>query len=75
MLWIPPGFAHGFLALTADTEFLYKCTAYYAPELERVIAWNDVELAIRWPLRAGEAPLVSPKDAAALPFSRAEWFP
>jgi dTDP-4-dehydrorhamnose 3,5-epimerase len=75
MLWVPPGFAHGFLALTDDTELLYKCTDYHAPELERSIAWNDATLAIRWPLGTGEAPLLSRKDAAALSFSRAECFP
>lgn len=64
-LWIPPGFAHGFLVLSASAEFLYKTTDYYAPECERSIAWNDPTLAIEWPL-AG-APLVSAKDAAAPP--------
>ena len=75
MLWVPPGFAHGFLALEDGTEFQYKCTAYYAPEHERVIAWNDPDLAIAWPLGAGESPRLSPRDAAAGSFRAAEYFP
>lgn len=61
-LWIPPGFAHGFVVLSETAEFLYKTTDYYAPQFERCIAWNDPDLAISWPV-AGE-PLLSPKDAA-----------
>ena len=53
MLWIPPGFAHGYLALNEAVDFLYKCTDFYAPAHERVIRWNDPELAIDWPLPAG----------------------
>jgi dTDP-4-dehydrorhamnose 3,5-epimerase len=73
MLWIPPGFGHGFLALEDDTDFLYKCTAFYAPADERCIAWNDPDLAIAWPLN-GELPAVSAKDAAGLPLGRAELY-
>lgn len=62
-MWIPPGLAHGFLVLSASADFLYKTTAYYAPEHERAILWNDPALAIAWPL-AGE-PLLSVKDAVA----------
>lgn len=59
-LWIPPGFAHGFLTLSASAEFLYKTTDYYAPECERCIAWNDPDIGIIWPL--SEEPLMSEKD-------------
>lgn len=68
-LWIPPGFAHGFLVLSEMAEFLYKTTDYYAPEYERCIVWNDSDLSIQWPLTA--PPLVSGKDAAGKPFSEA----
>lgn len=62
-LWIPPGFAHGFLTLTETAEFLYKTTDYYSVEHERSIHWNDPRLNIQWPLQ-GE-PIVSAKDAKA----------
>jgi len=68
-LWIPEGFAHGFVALTDDTHFLYKTTDVYARDCERAIAWNDPTLAIGWPLdRLDGPPRVAPKDAAAPPF-------
>lgn len=69
-LWVPPGFAHGFLVLSESAEFLYKTTDYYAPALERCIAWNDPDLAVDWPLES--APLLSVKDAAGLPLAAAE---
>lgn len=62
-LWIPPGFAHGFLTLSESAEFLYKTTDYYVPESERGIVWNDPLLAIVWPLL--ERPILSARDAAA----------
>lgn len=62
--WIPPGFAHGFLALERETHLLYKATTYYAKNSERSIAWNDPQLGIEWPLM-GATPLVAPKDAIA----------
>lgn len=62
-LWIPPGLAHGFLVLSESAEFLYKTTDYYAPELERVIIWNDPDLAIEWPIDG--VPLLSGKDAVS----------
>ncbi len=65
-LWIPPGFAHGFLALSADTHFLYKTTDVYARDCERSIRYDDPAIGITWPTVAGvPAPLVAPKDAAA----------
>ena len=73
MAWIPPGFAHGFLVVSGVAEVLYKATAYYAPEDEHTIAWNDPDLAIDWPL-AG-APVLSPKDAAGARFHDAEVYP
>ncbi|WP_326534113.1 dTDP-4-dehydrorhamnose 3,5-epimerase [Pseudorhodoferax sp.] len=72
-LWVPPGFAHGFLVLSDSADFLYKTSDYYAPEHERCIAWNDPALAIDWPL-AGAAPQVSGKDAQGLALAAAELF-
>lgn len=68
MLWVPPGFAHGFYVLSADAEFLYKCTSYYHPASEVSVRWDDPDLAIDWPLIDGEAPLLSAKDAAGIKF-------
>ncbi len=73
MLWIPAGFAHGFLALKEATEVLYKATDYYAPEHERCVVWNDPDIAIEWPL-AG-VPLVSEKDGRGVALKLAESFP
>lgn len=73
MLWVPPGFAHGFCVLSEFAEILYKQTAYYAPQHERSLLWNDSELAIDWPI-AG-TPILSDKDMAGLPFRQAEIFP
>jgi dTDP-4-dehydrorhamnose 3,5-epimerase len=71
-LWIPEGFAHGFLALADDTHFLYKTTDVYAKDCERCILWNDPALAIEWPLeRLAGPPLLAPKDAAAPTFAEA----
>lgn len=72
-MWVPPGFAHGFLVLSDSAEFLYKTTDFYAPEHERCIIWNDLDLAIDWPL-VGE-PLVSDKDSKGLKLSQAEVYP
>lgn len=68
-LYVPEGFAHGFLTLEPGVEVLYKVSAPYAPECERSVAWNDPDLAISWPLPAGQRPLLSSKDAAALPLA------
>ena len=70
-LWIPPGFAHGFLTLSETAEFLYKTTDYWSPEHERAILWNDATLKIDWPLN-GLTPQLAAKDAAAVGFSEAE---
>ena len=70
-LWIPPGFAHGFLVLSELAEVLYKLTDYQAPEHERCIAWEDPTLAIAWPLD-GKAPLLSVRDRAGNAFTSAE---
>jgi dTDP-4-dehydrorhamnose 3,5-epimerase len=73
MLWIPKGFAHGFVVLSDSAEFLYKTTDYWAPEHERCILWNDPELGIDWQL-GGTTPLLSAKDQAGKRFSEAEIF-
>lgn len=72
-MWIPPGFAHGFLTVSDSAEFLYKTTDYYAPESERCIAWNDPEIGIQWPIAT--APLLSAKDAEGVALRNAEVFP
>lgn len=72
-LWVPEGFAHGFLVLSEFAEFLYKTTDYYAPEHERCIRWDDPTLAIDWPLDG--APQLSAKDQAGLSFADAPAFP
>jgi len=72
LLWIPPGFAHGFLVTSDAAEFEYKCTAYYAPEYDRAIRWDDPEIGIEWPLDEGAAPLLSDKDAGAPYLAAAE---
>ncbi len=66
MLWIPPGFAHGFLVLSESADFLYKATEYYAPADEKTLAWNDPTVAIDWPLEAAQPPQVSAKDQAGV---------
>lgn len=71
-LWVPPGFAHGFVVLSEAAEFLYKTTDYYAPEHERCIAWDDPELAIDWSFEG--VPNLSAKDAQGQAFVRAEVF-
>lgn len=72
-LWIPPGFAHGFITLSETAEFLYKTTDYYSPEHERAIRWDDSQLAIAWPLPADDIQ-VSAKDEQALDLAHAETF-
>ena len=72
-LWVPPGFAHGFLVLSESADFLYKTTDYYAPAFERSIAWDDENLAIAWP-EVGVSPSLSAKDAQGAKFLSAEIF-
>jgi len=73
MLWVPPGFAHGFLAVSESVDFLYKTTDYWYPQHERTLLWNDPALGIVWPL-SGE-PVLAPKDAAGTPLAQAEVYP
>ncbi|TBU96520.1 dTDP-4-dehydrorhamnose 3,5-epimerase [Stutzerimonas kirkiae] len=72
-MWVPEGFAHGFLVLSESAEFLYKTTDYYAPEHERCLLWNDPRLGIDWPLQG--QPQLSAKDQVGLPLGEAELFP
>lgn len=74
MLWVPPGFAHGFLTLTDHADFLYKCTDYFSPAHERCIRWDDPDIGIDWPLN-GIIPQLSPKDAAGKLLREAEVYP
>jgi len=73
MLWIPPGFAHGFLVLSQAAEFLYKTTDYWYPQHERTLLWNDPALGIAWPLDG--PPTLAPKDAAGRPLASADLYP
>jgi dTDP-4-dehydrorhamnose 3,5-epimerase len=75
-LWVPAGFAHGFVVLSESADFLYKTTEYYAPEHERCIAWNDPAIGIDWPLAAHgiQAPVLSSKDTAGASLREAEVF-
>jgi dTDP-4-dehydrorhamnose 3,5-epimerase len=73
-IWVPAGFAHGFYVLSDWADVLYKVTDFYDPSGERTLMWNDANVAIRWPLREGSKPLLSPKDAQGLPLAKAELF-
>jgi dTDP-4-dehydrorhamnose 3,5-epimerase len=72
MLWVPPGFAHGFYVTSEYAEFLYKCSDIYDPEHERSIIWNDPDIAIEWPLVKDREPLLSAKDLKGVPINAAE---
>ena len=74
MLWVPPGFAHGFYVLSEEAEFFYKCTDFYHPQSEVAMRWDDPEIGIEWPLAIGGPPQLSPKDAAGLSFAAAPKF-
>jgi dTDP-4-dehydrorhamnose 3,5-epimerase len=73
MLWIPPGFAHGFLVMSDVAEFLYKTTDYWYPEFERTLLWNDPAIGIDWPLT--ETPTLAAKDSTGAPLAQAEVYP
>jgi len=75
MLWVPPGFAHGFLALSDTVDFLYKVTDVYAPQHERTIRWDDAEVGIEWPLPIGILPKLAARDAQAQGIKDVEVFP
>ncbi|WP_308389281.1 dTDP-4-dehydrorhamnose 3,5-epimerase [Acidithiobacillus sp. AMEEHan] len=74
ILWVPPGFAHGFYVLSEFAQFLYKTTDYYLPSAERCLLWNDPALGIAWPIPAGESPMLAAKDAEGLPLAQCEVF-
>lgn len=74
MLWVPPGFAHGFYVLSDTAQFIYKCTDYYAPEFERSILWSDQTIGIQWPGIDKQVPVLSPKDEQGVRFQDAEVF-
>jgi dTDP-4-dehydrorhamnose 3,5-epimerase len=73
-LWIPPGFAHGFLVLSETAEFLYKTTDYYHPQSEICLAWDDPTVGIEWPLQSGQSPNLNAKDMAGLSWDKAPKF-
>lgn len=73
--WVPPGFAHGFHVLSETATFCYKCTDYYAPENERIIAFDDPDLAIDWMLDPAHPPVLSTRDRQGKPFRAAETYP
>jgi dTDP-4-dehydrorhamnose 3,5-epimerase len=75
MMWIPPGFAHGFVALSERVEFLYKCTDFYDPASERTLLWNDPRVKVEWPIPHGVQPIVSSKDQAGALLDAAECYP
>lgn len=75
MLWVPPGFAHGFLALTDNVDFLYRCTDVYAPQHERTLRWDDPAVGIEWPLPEGVQPQLAARDAQAVGLAELEAFP
>jgi dTDP-4-dehydrorhamnose 3,5-epimerase len=75
MMWVPPGFAHGFLVMSERVEFMYKCTDYYSPQDERSLLWNDPDVGIAWPLPPGIEPIISQRDKSAARFAAAECYP
>lgn len=74
LLWVPPGFAHGFLVTSETADIQYKCTDFYSPEHERSIFWADKTLSILWPIKSDLMPLISEKDKASVSFLAADYF-
>jgi dTDP-4-dehydrorhamnose 3,5-epimerase len=74
-VWIPPGFAHGFLVLSESADVIYKCTTVYHAASSRAIRWDDPEIGVEWPLPIGATPVLSNADAAAPRLSSQMWFP
>jgi len=74
-VWVPPGFAHGFLVLSESADVTYKCTTLYHAPSSRVIRWDDPEIGLEWPGSVGSAPVLSAADAAAPLLSSQVWFP
>jgi dTDP-4-dehydrorhamnose 3,5-epimerase len=75
MLWMPPGFAHGFVVVSEYADFVYRCTDFWAPAHKRSILWNDPDLNVAWPIPRGQEPLISAKNAGAQRFRKAQCFP
>ena len=74
-LWVPAGFAHGFLVLSDSADFVYKCTDYYDPASERTLSWSDPAIGIQWPIPPGVEILLSARDQAGVPLRSAECYP
>lgn len=74
MLWVPEGFAHGFYVTSEYADFMYKCTDFYHPASEHTLMWNDPTIGIQWPIAAGDAPLLSAKDAKGLSWAEVPFF-
>jgi dTDP-4-dehydrorhamnose 3,5-epimerase len=74
MLWVPPGFAHGYLALSNTIDLIYKCTDFYHPDDERAVRWDDARIGVRWPLPPSSDPILSPRDAVAPSLQDAETY-
>jgi len=74
MMWVPPGFAHGFYVMSESADFLYKCTDFYAPAYDRSLRWDDPTVGIEWPLINGTQPTISAKDEAGKSWQEADKF-
>lgn len=74
LLWVPPGFAHGFYVVSESADFQYKCTEYYAPEHERSLLWSDPQVGVEWPIIKGTQPLLAAKDVAGTALADCDYF-